>query len=219
MPNTKPKVVNAPNSAKTKHPTVYITRHGKTKANGGNATPETVRGWEDVPLNTEGREQAKAAGERLKRLGINITHIFTSDQARGKDTGHIISNVLGGVAVTPSWKLRSWGLGVLEGKKVSEVRGTQNWFQTHPKKRIPKAETYEEFLKRATEALNLIFNFAKKNPNEAVLVVTHSKVLLALRNVLTKGKAKIPFTGEPNPTQIQAIEFTDDNHIRIRNVN
>ena len=68
---------------------LYILRHGATGAN----ADDTFRGLRQIPLNTEGRKQAKAAGEFLK--GRKITKICSSDLNRAKETAEIVGRILG----------------------------------------------------------------------------------------------------------------------------
>src|SRR2546425_9010715 len=73
-----------------KVPTVYLVRHGKTDWNSEQASPERFRAHADVPLNAEGKAQAKKLASQLSNKGIS--DVFSSDLSRAKDTAMAIAH-------------------------------------------------------------------------------------------------------------------------------
>ena len=63
---------------------LYFIRHGLSEGN----VQEIWSGSTDTPLHTEGRAQAKAAGQKAKKLKIDL--VVSSPMSRAKETAEII---------------------------------------------------------------------------------------------------------------------------------
>ncbi len=70
---------------------LVLVRHGESQWNLENR----FTGWVDVPLSPKGIEEAKKAGERLKKESIHFDKAFTSDLRRAQDTLKLILEKLG----------------------------------------------------------------------------------------------------------------------------
>ena len=66
---------------------IYVTRHGQTDLN----AKKLMQGRSDYPLNETGREQARAAREKLK--DIKFDAVYSSPLSRAVETASIIGNV------------------------------------------------------------------------------------------------------------------------------
>jgi broad specificity phosphatase PhoE len=64
---------------------LYLLRHGETD---WNCKPTRCSGWQDVPLNGNGRRQAHEEGRRL--AGKDIDLIITSHLDRARETAEIV---------------------------------------------------------------------------------------------------------------------------------
>ena len=64
---------------------LYLLRHGETD---WNCEPTRCSGWQDVPLNETGRQQAHEEGRCLVGKGINL--IVTSHLSRAHETAVIV---------------------------------------------------------------------------------------------------------------------------------
>ena len=64
---------------------LILLRHGQSQWNLENR----FTGWEDVPLTSQGIEEAKAAGQILSRNNINIDTIFSSILQRANKTAEL----------------------------------------------------------------------------------------------------------------------------------
>ena len=49
---------------------LIIVRHGQSEWN----KQDKFTGWVDVPLSAEGKEEAKVAGEKIKKLDFNFDY-------------------------------------------------------------------------------------------------------------------------------------------------
>jgi len=93
-------------------------RHGQSESN----VRGLIGGATDYALTDQGRDEARAAGERLR--GRNITAIYASPLSRAFDTANIVAEAFGGLPVEVHHDLRERSLGVWEGQPISEfVRG------------------------------------------------------------------------------------------------
>lgn len=151
--------------------TIYIVRHGKTKLNNqSDLSVDRERGWSNVPLTAEGRQEAQRAALKLKTKGIEA--IVSSDLERAKQTAQIIGKVLG-IKPEFSSKLRPWNLGDLTGKVMTEATPQIAAYAKKPDEVVPGGESFNTFCERAFQG------FAEcvgAHPDETLLVVCHHRV-------------------------------------------
>jgi 2,3-bisphosphoglycerate-dependent phosphoglycerate mutase len=70
---------------------LVIIRHGQSQANLDNV----FAGWAETPLTTEGKRQAEAAGDKLRKDGFVPDVVFSSTLERAIDTTKIALNSMG----------------------------------------------------------------------------------------------------------------------------
>ena len=75
---------------------LYLVRHGQTAYN----KEWRLQGQMDIPLSDEGRRQAEALADRLKREGPRFTKLYCSRLKRASETALIIGRRLGMTPVT-----------------------------------------------------------------------------------------------------------------------
>ncbi len=75
--------------------TLVLVRHGESQWNLENR----FTGWVDVPLTPKGIEEAKSAGEKLKKENIHFDVAFTSVLQRAQNTLKLILEKLGQQAI------------------------------------------------------------------------------------------------------------------------
>ncbi len=140
----------------------YFLRHGESESN----RLKMIAGSMDVELTDAGREQARAAIEVVRPLGI--THLASSHLRRARETAAIIARALAlPHLVIPELAERNWG--ELEGKPlISRLPGALP----------PGAETAEEFVARVRGAL------AQVKADGVPLVVAHSGTHRVLSRLL-----------------------------------
>ena len=143
---------------------VYLVRHGSTDWNeAGRAQGQT-----DVPLNARGRCQARAAGERLRALGVRPAAIYASDLERAAETARQVAQVLGGPPVHLDARLRERRLGPAEGLTRAEILA--RFGSSLYSALIPGAEAVTDVIRRFGAALEEI---ATRHAGAAVVVVSH----------------------------------------------
>jgi len=168
-------------------PTIFFVRHGKTERNSetGNSLDGKIRGFDDVPLDKEGRKQAKEIAGEFK--GIRVAEIYTSDLSRAKDTAEEIAKATGAkLYVLP--QLRPWDLGEMQGMTVRECVKEMTRLQENIEEPAPGGKSFGEFYRRIQKAIAWLKERAEKTRDiGAVVVVTHSRILLSIPCVLSDG--------------------------------
>ena len=149
---------------------IILVRHGETMAN----KAQLVLGTSDVPLTELGRDQAKAAAQKISLMEPSPTFLFSSPYQRAKETAGYISNVIG---LEPIFMdgLKEMNSGEMEGIKASEMDDKypeymKNWRRDHSTARPPGGETLEEVHSRAWKSILNIFN---EYDESLVVVVAH----------------------------------------------
>jgi phosphoserine phosphatase len=156
---------------------IILVRHGQTPWN----KDKIFRGSRDIPLNDQGREEARLAGEWLK--GETINAAYCSPLSRARDTGEAIARHHGlQVADLPG--LTDLCYGDWEGMPLNEVKVKYSdlyWrWETSPQTvRFPRGETLDEVKARALAAVDAV---VQRHPGQTVLLAAHravNKVLIA----------------------------------------
>ena len=159
---------------------LYFVRHGLSEANkSGHIAGQHT----ETPLSPEGRDQARAAGERARTL--NIQYIITSPQERAQHTAQIIAETI--QLPPPSIEVNSLfverGYGKLEGTLWSPDLNVDGFADV---------ELTDTLLHR----MHVAYQFLLGVPHDTVLVVGHGAMGRALRHVI---HPNIPFNTKPFP--------------------
>lgn len=155
---------------------LYLVRHGETDWNLENK----IQGQTDIPLNDNGRKQARELADKVIRELGGIRKIYSSRQKRAQETAQIIGSKLS-VSPIVYQGLEEICLGEWEGytwKQVKEVFAEeyQIWHQNRRYQVPPKGESYQQLLDRLLPALDDII----RKEGQDILVVTHSAVIMTL---------------------------------------
>lgn len=177
-----------------KNPLILI-RHGQSQWNLENR----FTGWVDVDLSAKGVEEAKKAGENLKKMNLKIEHVFTSTLKRAIKTADYVLDELK-LNLTPSrdWRLNERHYGALQGKNKDETRQEFGEEQVQIWRR--SFDTPPPFLKESDNAQGILGEslamtcervlpcwqelIAPKLKAQHVLIVAHGNSLRALMKML-----------------------------------
>jgi 2,3-bisphosphoglycerate-dependent phosphoglycerate mutase len=98
---------------------VVLLRHGESDWNRENR----FTGWTDVDLSDLGRQEAKAAGQLLKKEGYTFDQAFTSVLKRAIRTLNLALDEMGllWIPVQRSWRLNERHYGALQGLNKAET--------------------------------------------------------------------------------------------------
>ncbi|MCW6049812.1 histidine phosphatase family protein [Lyngbya sp. CCAP 1446/10] len=156
-------------------PRLLLVRHGETDWNRAGK----FQGQIDVPLNDNGREQARQAAEFLKDVKLDFA--ISSSMLRPKETAEIILKYHGGLQLELRDELREISHGLWEGKFESEIEASYpgllaEWKISPEKVQMPEGENLEQVSIRAIAAWREIV----QSVSGTGIVVAHDAVNKAL---------------------------------------
>jgi phosphoserine phosphatase len=156
-------------------PRLLLVRHGETDWNRAGK----FQGQIDVPLNDNGREQARQAAEFLKDVKLDFA--ISSSMLRPKETAEIILKYHGDLQLELRDELREISHGLWEGKFESEIEASypgllQEWKTSPENVQMPEGENLEQVWTRAIAAWREIV----KSVSGTGIVVAHDAVNKAL---------------------------------------
>ena len=129
---------------------IWFIRHGETDWN----RQRRLQGWQDIPLNEFGRNQAGLLASRLREdaRGTPFDAIYSSDLQRAHATATPVSEQLDlRVRVEPG--IRERGFGVLEGLDLERIdvlapEAAAAWRSRDPLRALDGGETLGQFQSR-----------------------------------------------------------------------
>ncbi|GAK54177.1 phosphoglycerate mutase [Candidatus Moduliflexus flocculans] len=174
--------------------TILLIRHGETAWNRGHI----FRGLSDIPLNEQGRTQARLLAQAL--LSRQIDAAYSSPLSRAMETASI-AFALRGLTVAAHDGLRDFDYGRWTGLEECEVARQwpdedAQWRVAPHEMRPPEGETLREAFHRAWEALAAL---TARHQGQTVAIVAHrviNKVLVS--GLLTLGLERCPFIRQDN---------------------
>lgn len=165
---------------------LVLVRHGQSDWNLKNL----FTGWKDPDITELGVSEAKAAGQRLKALGLTFDTAFTSDLTRAQNTLKLILGELGqtGLHVEKDQALNERDYGDLSGLNKDEARKKWGDEQVHLWRRSydvppPGGESLKDTVARVLPYYNQHILPAVLR-GERVIVAAHGNSLRALVMVL-----------------------------------
>ena len=187
-------------SSKSEMVELTLVRHGETDMN----KEGLVQAETDMALNKVGKEQAKAAAEKLKGKKFDV--IISSSMKRAVETAKIIGKELG-LEVQTHEVFRERTMGKWNGLPVGDVRkkagakgpGGATFLKATP----PEGESFDAFLARARKGHDwLLREFAGKK----VLLVTHGGFTRAF--AMTANQLPYEESAAMEPKNAHAMAFT-----------
>ncbi|MGZ3543043.1 MAG: histidine phosphatase family protein [Vulcanimicrobiaceae bacterium] len=157
---------------------IVFVRHGATDWN----RDRRFQGQSDIPLNDEGRAQARALARALSAEVFD--RAISSDLTRAYDTARIIAST-NGVQIDRDSRWREFNFGAWEGLTWEEILERQPKLrddqQTQPAYYTPEGgEAFEGVCARVSEALDAL----RSTRPARVLIATHAGPLHAALSVL-----------------------------------
>src|SRR5689334_12793432 len=167
---------------------LVLVRHGQSEWNLKNL----FTGWRDVDLTEKGIVEARAAGRKLKALGVKFDVAFTSDLKRAQNTLKLIQEEMGqtSLPVFKNLALNERDYGDLSGLNKDDARKKWGEDQVHVWRRSydvapPGGESLKDTLARVLPYyIEEILPRVLRGDN--VLVSAHGNSLRALIMVLER---------------------------------
>lgn len=152
---------------------IILVRHGETQYN----VDRRLQGWTDIPLNKNGKQQAKKVANRFKSEPITV--IYSSDHKRAKSTARAIAKAKN-LKLHQTWKLREDRMGIFEGwqwehesdpvrqtlwdkRSLARASGDIHW----------KPEGGESLLEHSLRVKKLLELILSRHQDEIVVIVSH----------------------------------------------
>lgn len=150
--------------------TLLFVRHGETDWN----RQGRFQGSQDIPLNDEGRAQARRLAQAWT-LGGDV--LLTSPLSRARETAEILGATLGLVARLPDPRLveRSYG----QGEGLTMVERRQRW-----PGEVPGAEDPASVAARARAFLEAV---STEHPGRRVVAVSHGGFINTVLGLVSGG--------------------------------
>ena len=157
----------------------YFVRHGETQWN----VERRLQGEHDIPLNENGRRQALALHEEIKKRQLDLRRVYVSPLKRALETAMLASGRSREECIIDE-RLREMAFGSLEGEKYyhpgdsAEVMNNMRAFLGKPTEFIPPAgeESFYEVLDRTADFLTDLREYGEEAGGD-ILVVTHGALL------------------------------------------
>jgi len=197
---------NFESGASTDMGKLILVRHGHTSLNVP-GRDERLRGWLDIPLDSQGLQEAAETAERLAAYPVEA--IYSSDLRRARQTAEMLRRRTGAPRVTTSKDLRPWNLGVFCGQRVFDILPFLNLLNQHPDLVAPSGESFYQFYGRYSQRLNELMNLALQSP-QCIVAVTHVRNVLATKTIIEHGdRDRVPVRGGPSTGTLIVIEKQD----------
>jgi broad specificity phosphatase PhoE len=150
--------------------TITVIRHGATHLNNKDTSVDRVRGWTNVPLSQEGRDEAQKLADKMAKEPPD--HLVTSDLNRAHETAKMIAKATGKKIDDVSEGFRPWNVGEYAGKTSKEaVPILCRYAIEKPDEKIPGGESFNDFRGRFFKALaGAVAKFSGR-----LAVVTHHR--------------------------------------------
>ena len=152
---------------------IFLIRHGETNWN----KEGRFQGQIDIPLNENGKIQAKKVSKYLKE--INFNKAFSSSMKRPYETAEIILQKRSGLKITKIDELIEISHGLWEGKLENEIKEKwpellNNWHNKPEEVVMPEGESIKEVSERSIKAWDNISLI--QSDNDLTLLVAHDAV-------------------------------------------
>lgn len=191
---------------------IYVIRHGETLLN----CKGVLQGWLDVPLNEQGKKEARKTGEGLK--GITFKKAFTSPLKRAVETAEIILKASGNssTSLEIEERIKEINFGEYEGQVYKKQNGEidnediKRFFQDPLKGdgSTKGGESTYQVMERAQSFIKELFLI---NDDNNYLVVTHGFATRAMLNFLYDDPSSFWQNGVPSNCAVNVIYAKDDN--------
>ena len=173
---------------------ILIIRHGETAWNRG----KIFRGIYDIPLNENGKQQARLAAEALKDMKLDAA--YTSPLSRAKESAEIITEYHG-ISPVPHDGFMDLDYGEWTGKEDSEVAKLwpnehKAWTTNAHSVRPPGGTTLKEVFNKSFTAME---ELAKEHEGGTIAIFAHRVVnKLLIIGALSLGLERFPFIIQGN---------------------
>lgn len=155
---------------------IWFIRHGETDWN----RQRRLQGWQDIPLNEAGRQQAAQLAARMRDEAVQTRFdaLYSSDLQRARDTAQPVAEQLD-LRIRTEPGIRERGFGVLEGLDLEHIdtlapAAAASWKSRDPLRPLDGGETLGQFQSRV---ISTVDDIAARHGGERIMLFTHGGVL------------------------------------------
>jgi len=165
--------LNKNNTSQIGDSRIFLIRHGETNWN----KEGRFQGQIDIPLNDNGKNQARKTFEYLRNISFNKA--FSSSMHRPYETAQIILQNSNNLKIEKIDSLVEISHGLWEGKLEAEIREQwpvllKNWHDKPEEVIMPEGESIKDVSERSVEAFDKIC--LSQKDNDLSLLVAHDAV-------------------------------------------
>ena len=200
---------------------MYVTRivairHGETAWNAAHR----LQGHMNIPLNDQGRAQARAAAQALTDDGSDgsaIAAVYASDLARAFETGRAVAEA-SHAPITAVRDLRERSFGDWEGRSYADLSvefpdQAERWRKRDPEWSPPgAAENLLQFRERISRTVQ---DLAARHLGDQIVIVTHGGVLDALYRLAAGLDIQAPRTWQLGNAAINRLLWTPEGGLTL----
>ncbi len=150
----------------------HLIRHASTDAVG-----TTLSGRTPIGLNAQGESEAARLAQSF--AGASVQAIFTSPQARTRQTAHAIGQVLG-LDAQPDAALDEVDFGPWTGQAFSALDGRADWIFWNTHRSLAPPPGTETMLQVQARAAAILARLHARHPGGNFILVSHADVLKSL---------------------------------------
>ncbi len=152
---------------------ICVVRHGETDWN----ISGILQGWIDVPINEQGRHQARELAGTFAAAGF--VAVWSSPLVRARETAEIVAAALRLPPPSCHDGLKERNFGAIQGIPKAELAELnpvllQQILRRNPAADFEEGERMDEF---ADRVLGAVADIGARHPGRRVLVVTHGWVM------------------------------------------
>lgn len=183
---------------------VMLVRHGETDWNVG----VRIQGHTDIPLNPQGREQARRLGLHFAEEALDA--VYASDLSRAFDTAAELARACG-AELRREAALRERHFGCFEGLTFGQIEArwpeqAQRWRRRDPHFGPEGGETLAIFHARCVDVATRL---AARHPGQSIALVAHGGVLDCLYRAATRLDLQAPRTWQIDNATVSRLLWTD----------
>jgi broad specificity phosphatase PhoE len=185
---------------------LILIRHGQTEWN----RTKRYCGFTDVPLNSQGKNQAQRLGRKLRKLSID--NVYSSDRLRAVQSAEII---FPGRKIGQVGDLKEVSFGVFEGLNYKQImakypRTYEKWLRFPYGMTIPQGESLAVFGKRVSGAFKKLLVL---NKGKTFAVVCHGGSISVFINKIFKTRDF--WKHIPDSMDMIVIEYRDGSRTKV----
>lgn len=132
---------------------------------------ELVRGWTNIPLDSQGDQEARQLARDCKGKGLAC--LVTSDLKRAVETAQFIEDIAKVPIIAKLPELRTWDVGELEGENLKATEPILRRYIMNGKTAPKGGEPFDHFVLRALGKFRQILETSKDNGMLIIGILTH----------------------------------------------